>query len=155
MAKEVMVRHASDNEYLHRDFHLFTNRGIEYLRVNFGEEHVYAYLRQFAKAYYSPLKAEIVEKGLEAVKAHFVKLYDIEKASDALNINCKDNEMAIDIAYCPAVKYLRANNMDPSPMYVETTRTVWAEICADTKCSFELLSYDNETGAAKLIFKEV
>lgn len=154
MAKEVMVRHASDNEYLHRDFHLFMNRGIEYLRKNYGEEHVIAYLRQFSKSYYSILKKNIIETGLEAIKAHFVSIYDIEKASDALNIDCKDGEMTITISYCPAVKYLRESGMEPSPMYVETTRTVWDEVCSDTKCSFELVSYDDETGAAKMIFKE-
>jgi hypothetical protein len=47
MPKEVMRRKASDNDYLHRDFHLTLNMGIEYLREKFGDEAVGEYLEQF------------------------------------------------------------------------------------------------------------
>ena len=40
MAKEVMRRQASDNPYLHRDFHGALSAGIEYLDRHYGEDAV-------------------------------------------------------------------------------------------------------------------
>ncbi len=47
MARQVMRREASDNEYLHRDFHGALSAAIEYLDRRYGEEAVRSYLREF------------------------------------------------------------------------------------------------------------
>ena len=49
MAKEIMRRTASDNEYLHKDFHASMNIGLEFLRKNYGKEGVIDYLKTFTK----------------------------------------------------------------------------------------------------------
>lgn len=59
MTKEVMERKASDNKYLHKDFHNIMNLGIEYIHEKYGEESVREYLIQFASSYYAPLKSAI------------------------------------------------------------------------------------------------
>lgn len=66
---EVMTRKASDNKYLHRDFHNLLNLGLEYLRAEYGEQAVLDYLRQFTNSYYAPLKRQLLTKGLEAIAA--------------------------------------------------------------------------------------
>lgn len=38
MPKEIMRRQASDNIYLHKDFHIALNYGIEYLFQHYGED---------------------------------------------------------------------------------------------------------------------
>jgi len=40
MPKEVMRRQASDNRYLHRDFHGAMSLALEYLRIRYGEDAV-------------------------------------------------------------------------------------------------------------------
>ena len=61
MAREVMRRHASDNEYLHKDFHGALSCGIEYLHEIYGEDAVRRYLHDFALSYYTPLRRELNE----------------------------------------------------------------------------------------------
>lgn len=68
MTKEVIDRRASDNEYLHKDFHGALSAGIEYLQKNYGTQAVRDYLRQFALAFYSPLKKALGKRGLVAIK---------------------------------------------------------------------------------------
>ena len=68
MAIEQMVRSASDNKYIHKDFHNALNLGITYLRESYGDEAVREYLRQFADAFYSPLKKAMCDRGLVALE---------------------------------------------------------------------------------------
>ena len=68
MPKEVMRRSASDNAYLHKDFHGALSAGIEYVYQKYGAEAVRKYLRQFASSFYTPLKADVQRRGLVAFK---------------------------------------------------------------------------------------
>ena len=63
MPKEVMRRNAKDNKYLHKDFHGALSVGLDYVKNNYGEEAVREYLRQFAEAFYSPLKEDLIRRG--------------------------------------------------------------------------------------------
>jgi len=78
MARQVMRRRASDNVYLHRDFHGALSAAIQYLEDRFGEEAVRQYLRAFAGAYYAPLKEALRSRGLVALEEHFRKVYEAE-----------------------------------------------------------------------------
>lgn len=148
MAKEVMERKASDNKYLHKDFHNIMNLGIEYLRIHFGEESVREYLRQFSDAYYKPLKTAVMEKGIVAFKEHYENIYAIEEALDKLKITFSVDEMVVNVKLCPAVEHMKKSGVTVSPLYYEMTKTVNETICQGTPYKFELLSYDSETGAS-------
>ena len=78
MAKEVMRRKASDNEYLHKDFHGALSAAIDYLDEHYGPRAVRQYLRQFTLAFHAPLKEALKARGLAALKEHFEKIYNIE-----------------------------------------------------------------------------
>ena len=84
MTKEVMERRASDNEYIHKDFHGALSAAIEYLHKNYGEQAVRDYLWQFANTFYSPLKDALSERGLVALKEHFEKIYKIEEPTSGI-----------------------------------------------------------------------
>ena len=88
MAKEIMDRRASDNVYLHRDFHGALSTGIDYLHERFGEEAVREYLRRFTRSYYAPLRERVKEEGLTALKRHFERLYetDPDRCCDILKV---------------------------------------------------------------------
>lgn len=148
MAREIMRRSASDNKYLHRDFHASLNLGLEYLRRRFGDESVREYLRQFALAFYAPLKQALREKGLDAVKEHYLQIFAVEEALDCLELASSAGELTVFVKRCPAVAHIRAGGAEVSPLFDETTNTVMKAVCEDTPYSFELVSYDAQTGAS-------
>ena len=73
MPKLVMERKASDNKYLHRDFHISSDNGISYVGDKYGDIGVENFLRKFAKSYFQLLVVEVREKGLIAIKEYIEK----------------------------------------------------------------------------------
>ncbi len=144
MPKEIMDRRASDNEYLHKDFHGALSAGIEYLHTSFGEESVREYLRQFTLHYYAPLIDDLRERGLAAFREHFERMYALEGAE----IQCaySDDELIIRVASCPAVTHMRRNGYPVARLFSETVRTVNESLCEGTPFAAELIEYDTETG---------
>ena len=144
MTREVMKRRASDNEYLHKDFHKALNGGIEFLHKNYGEQAVRDYLRQFALAFYSPLKKALGECGLVALKEHFENIYKIEGGK--IEITLCDDELILKVQACPAVMHMRKNGFPMAELFYETTKTVNKVLCEGSEFVFELVEYDTETG---------
>ena len=139
-----MTRQASDNDYLHKDFHGALNQALIYLERNFGAGAVREYLRQFAQAFYAPLTRELKDRGLAALKAHLERLYRTEGAEFTIVFSA--DELVLRVAACPAVGHIRKLGLAVSPHFAETTRTVNAAICEGTPFAFELLEYDPESG---------
>ena len=144
MAKEVMKREASDNVYLHRDFHGALSAGIEYLHKNYGPQAVRDYLWQFANTFYSPIKDALNERGLVALKDHFEKIYKIEEGK--IDITISEDEMTLKVQACPAVTHMREHAQLVASLFHETTKTVNEAICSGSDFAFELLEYDEQTG---------
>jgi hypothetical protein len=142
--KRLMRRKASDNVYLHTDFHGALNQALIYLERNSGAGAVREYLRQFARAFYAPLTGQIKDRGLAALKAHLEHLYRTEGAEFAIVFSA--DELVLSVAACPAVGHIRKMGLAVSPHFAETTGTVNAAICEGTPFAFELLEYDQETG---------
>jgi hypothetical protein len=142
--KKIMTRKASDNVYLHKDFHGALNQALIYLEENFGVEAVRNFLHQFARALYSPLTKELEERGLEALKAHLDRIYSLEGAE--FRIECTPDELKLNVAACPAVGHIRRMGLPISRHFDETENSVNAAICEGTPYEFELLEYDPESG---------
>jgi hypothetical protein len=150
MPTEKMRRMASDNEYLHKDFHIALNNGLIYLEEKYGTKAVTGYLKDFTRAYHKPLKESLIKEGLSALKTYFEKIYAAEKSS--VKILHTENELFIEIEKCPAIEHMKKNNVMPSPLYVETSDTVYRTLCDGTPFGFELLEYDKETGRSRMKF---
>ncbi len=148
MGYRVDKRGSWKSTYFHQDFHIALNYGIEYLLQRFGIETVQAYLAQFAKAYYAPLKRALKETGLVAVKAHYEKIYEIEGAQ--YHIKIAQDELLIHLLASPAVNHIQASGHQVSPLFHETIGTVNKEICRDTPFNCEMTSYDPGTGGYQL-----
>ncbi len=146
MPREVIRRTASDNVYLHKDFHGTMSVGIDYLDRRFGEEAVRDYLHQFALSFYAPLRAELLRDGLPALERHFRKMYEAE--SGKIEIRLSDDELTIDVAECPAVTHMRAHGYSVARLFYETTKTVNEAICEGTPFAAELLVYEEQNGHA-------
>jgi hypothetical protein len=145
MAKKVMERSASDNAYMHKDFHGTLDIGITYIRTKYGDQAVREYLKQFAKAYFAPLKADLNKRGLIALKEHFEEIYKIEGGNTEISLT--DNELRIKVDACPAVMHLHEMDIPVDPLFYETTKTVNEEICEGTPFAAEYVEYDKEKGA--------
>ena len=144
MAKEVMRRSASDNEYLHKDFHGALSAGIEYLHQHFGEGAVREYLRQFTTSYFAPLIEAVKARGLIALKDHFEKTYAIEGGS--VRLDCSTDVLTLRVDACPAVSHMREHGYPVARLWVETTRTVNEALCEGTPFAAELVEYDEQSG---------
>ena len=144
MAKLTMQRDAADNVYLHKDFHGALSNGIEYLHTRYGEEAVREYLRQFTRAYYAPLMADIQARGLLAIKEHMEHLYRIEGGD--VRITLDEDALTVEVEACPAVAHMRASEYTVARLWRETTRTVNETLCEGTLFVAEMVDYDDETG---------
>lgn len=144
LAKEIMRRRASDNQYLHKDFHGALNVSLDYLLEHYGEESVREYLHDFARSYYAPLSEDVRSRGLIALKEHFEKVYSAE--GGRVEICLTDDELTLNVDACPAVAHLHERGFTVSKSFLETSRTVNAAICEDTEFTAELLEYDLLTG---------
>jgi len=144
MPKQVMRHKASDNEYLHKDFHGALSCGIEYLHVCYGEDAVRAYLCDFAASFFAPLREALISRGLVALKAHFEKVYKVEQAEAEFSLS--GNELVIRVKACPAVTHMRRQGYQVARLFHETTRTVNEALCEGTPYAAELVEYDYGTG---------
>lgn len=151
MTKHVMERRAADNEYLHKDFHAALNRGLLYLEEHFGEAAVKEYLREFSRAWHAPLREAMLREGLGAVCRHIVEAHRREGVEVRVEEG-EDGDVLLHIPECPAVQHIRKLGDEPSPLFVETTTSVYEALCEETPYEFELLAYDPATGKAKLHF---
>jgi len=152
MAELRMERRASDNKYLHKDFHVLADQGIAFVGEKYGDNGVREYLYRFTCAYYAPLIEAIKERGLVALKEHIEKIYEIEEAPDTVKLTLTEDELLVEVKYCPAVKFMKSVGYTPSKWYVETTRTVNETIADKTNYGFELLYYEADSGKAAYRF---
>jgi hypothetical protein len=141
-----MRRHASDNVYLHRDFHGALSAGIEYLHRRYGAEAVRDYLRRFASSFYAPLRSDLRREGLPALRRHFEAIYRLEGVK--IRIVATMDELRLEVPRCPAVAHMRRRGYRVARLWHETTRTVNEAICEGTPFAAELVSYDRKTGGS-------
>ena len=148
----VMDRKAAENEYFHPDFHSSMNMGVHYVGENYGLEAVREYLTMYTNDVYGKIVEDGKARGLAAIADKIVDTYTKEKALDALSIENKGNELNVSIAYCPAVKHLKATGREVSAWYRYTTEIVMDVLAQAIGAEFFMDSYDEETGAANYHF---
>jgi len=144
MPKDVMVRTAADNAYLHKDFHGALSTGIEYIHNRYGEEAVREYLRRFTRAYYAPLIAEIKKRGLSVLREHYERIYALEGGEIAFSET--GDELILRAPCSPAVMHMREHGYLVARLFHETVKTVNETLCEGTPFAAELVEYDTETG---------
>jgi hypothetical protein len=151
MPKEILTRRAADNPYLHKDFHVALSTGIAYLESRFGAQAVRDYLKRLARGYYAPLTRSIQEKGLAALRDYLQGVYAQEGGKVATTFS--DDEMLVEVDECPAVMHMRAHGYAVAPLFSETGKTLYEELCEGTPFVAEWLRYDELTGASAVRFR--
>ena len=146
----VMNRKASDNKYLHRDFHITLNILLEYIEDRFGEKAVIQYLSQYTRAFHQPLHEQLMNGNLTALSDYLTQLY--QKEEWPVRIRSGDGFIELQQDACPGISHLKASGNQPSPCYIETYRTVYETLCKDTPFRYQLQHFDHETGACTQLF---
>jgi len=154
LAVKVMKRTASDNKYLHRDFHVSCDIGIAYVGKRYGDEGVRQYLTQYVDSYLSPLAAAVRKEGFGPLVRYLEDLYETEEASDKLRITQGENTLQVQIIACPAIAYMKSTGYQPSPWYAQTVSTLYQRLAENAGLRFHLDSYQEETGAASFRFEK-
>lgn len=142
-----MIRKASDNRYLHRDFHCTLNGGLVYLEEHYGREGVERYLRAYARSRYEPMT-------LEGLRAYFEKIYADEECPEYLSTSLSGGRLSVKVLRCPGLEQLRRRSEEPAGCYEMTTGVLYDELAKICGLEFELISYDKAGGAAEFAFRE-
>ena len=148
---EVFERRASENKYLHRDFHISMNMLMEYIHDRFGSEALTEYLRTFSAEFHKQRKKDLVEKGLTVLRDYFEKIYSDEEWS--IEISLSENELKLRQKACPGISYIRKSGFSPIPQYIETYTTIYDELCRETPYEYEMIEFNNDTGACRQVFR--
>ena len=150
----VMERRAADNKYLHRDFHVTADIGISYVGEHFGDTGVREYLTRYAKSFYKKLADEVRAHGVLQIKDYIYKIFSAEERADYVSFSYEEGVLTVKIKKCPAIEAMREMSHTPSRWYAETTKTVYPALAEMSGVGFQLISYDDETGAAEFKFFE-
>lgn len=148
MAIEVMDRHASDNRYLHRDFHISCDLGIAYIGSRYGEKGVREYLIQYTDAYLSPLADSMSVSGLKPFADYLKRIYEAEEASSAIHMDLTENELIVTTDSSPAVTAMKKAGYEQSAWNKLTAPVIYGRLAEKSGFLFEMQYYDESTGAS-------
>lgn len=146
----IMSRKSTDNKYLHKDFHQSMNLLLDYIYTNFGDENLIRYLQQFTNAYHQPLHESLKGGNINVLTKYFTDLYEMEEWP--LIIKQGEDYLEIEQNECPGMNHIKSLGKVPTPLYIETYRTVYSTLCEGTPFEYSLLFFNEETGACKQLF---
>jgi hypothetical protein len=150
MARRIMRRKAADNAYHHMDFHGALSTGIAYLEERYGDEAVRDYVRQFARKFYAPLTREIAEHGLGALRRYLRRLY--RREGGRIRMKSSADGLLLEVRRNPAVFHLRRQGYPVAPLFLETSRTLFAAWCEGTPYESQWIGWDEEMGRCAVRF---
>ncbi len=148
----VMERKASDNKYLHKDFHVSMNMLLTYIYDNFGRDALISYLVQFAGEYHKPLNEQLRAGNRDALVSYLKDKY--EKEEWPVEISVSETEVEVSQQSCPAISHIVDKGEEPCPYYRETYNTVYKTICEGTPYEYVLEYFDESTGACRQVFRK-
>ena len=154
MEKLHIDRKASDNKYLHRDFHLAVDNGLRYVGENYGDEGIKEYLTEYALNFYKLIAVDVKNNGLCVLENRFKTIFEKEEWSENLFTTLTENKLIIKIDKCPAIAYMKSQGHTPSPWYKELTYHVYSVLAKMCDLKFTVVSYSEEDGKAELVFEK-
>ena len=139
---------ASDNEYLHKDFHGALCCAIKYLDDNYGHDATAEYFKQVGTTYFAPLTQQLKKDGLKALENHWQKVFS--KEGGKFRLHYEDQMRVLTVDKCPAIAHLKKINQFFTERYCESTVVVNETICnvAGYRCSCQY-----EPGKGKCVQK--
>ncbi len=149
---EIAEFKAAQLEYFHPDFHSSMNMGLKYVGEVHGEEALQAYLARYTKNVYVKTIDAMKKDAPGALEALIAATYRAEHAEDAVRLENDGKTLSVTVRYCPAVRHLRKTGREVTPYFRYSTETVMQTLANEAGIRFEMLSYDEQTGAAAYRF---
>jgi len=146
----IMERKASDNKYLHKDFHVALNHLMNYIYNNFGEDSLRDYLSQYARAFYKPLNHRLKSGNIAELERYITDIYKKEEWN--VKVTKGPNHISIEQDACPGIAHIAAKGEKPCVLYRETYDTVYKTLCENTPFEYTLKNFNEETGACIQLF---
>jgi len=139
---------ASDNKYLHKNFHGALCYAVKYLDENYGPEATTEYLEQVGRTCFSPLTEQLSKEGLPALEKHWRDIF--AKEDGEFSVHYESQTLVLTVDECPAITHLEKTNQLVTDRYCETTVVVNETICREAgyRCFCEY-----EPGKGKCIQK--
>ena len=148
----VMERNASDNVYFHPSFHASLNRSLNYVGSHYGEVGVRGVLDRYAEHVILPLMGQVT---LETIEQKIREDFRREQASQLLTLERNGNVLTAKVSRCPGVTYLLEKEIEVSPWFRCSTDYLMENLAARAGCNFEIISYEESTGAATYRFTKM
>lgn len=146
-----MQRNASDNKYLHKDFHVSMNILLNYIYNNWGKDALISYLQQYTYSYHKLLSEQMKTGNIDTLTLYFKEIY--KKEEWPIEIHEGEDFIEIKQTACPGITHIKSKGELPCPLYIETYQTVYNTLCEDTPFEYILEYFDEETGACRQFFK--
>ncbi|MCE4565045.1 hypothetical protein INQ51_12055 [Maribellus sp. CM-23] len=150
-SRKMMTRKASDNKYLHKDFHLSMNILLKYIYENYGTDQMIRYLKQYTEAYLGSLNKKMKTGDINSLAEYLTDIY--QKEDWPVDIHVTGEKIIIEQKTCPGISQIKAKGETPCPHYIETYNTVYNTLCQNTPFVYKIEFFDEETGACKQIFE--
>ena len=128
---------------VHKDFHGALSYGLEFLEEQCGGEGVQAFLSSLAGTVYKPLVEAMRERGLEALREHWQRIFDIEDGDADLFM--EGDTLVLNVRRCPAVWHMKDRGYAIAPHFCEHTRIVNEAVCKAAGYAARV-EYDQDAG---------
>lgn len=126
---------ASENTYLHKDFHGALCYAIKYLDEEYGPAATTRYLKQVGKTCFARLARSLKRQGLSVMEEHLKYIFSAEQG--IFDIRYDGAVLVLNVKKCPAISHLIKTKQLFTTRYCESTVVVNEQICktAGYKCS--------------------
>ena len=149
---EVLEVKAAEREYFHPDFHSSMNMGLEYVGSKHGVEALERYLVHYTENVHVKTVEAMKADALAALSKLIADTYRAEHAENAVSLENDGKTLRVTVQYCPAVRHLRKTGREVSRYFSYSTSAVMQTLATLGGVRFEMLSYDEKTGAAVYCF---
>jgi len=135
----ILDQKASDNEYLHRDFHGALAYALKYLDENFGPAATTEFLQQVGSTCFAPLSQQLRQEGLPALENHWRTIF--EKEGGRFTLKYEGETLVLQVHECPAMAHLKQTQQLFTERFCESTVVVNETICQNAgfraTCAYE------------------
>lgn len=151
MSRKVLEGKASEQEYLHKDFHGALSFAVDYVEERFGRDGLNEFLERVARNVYRPLIESVRSQGLQALAEHWEDTFATESAEYA--VERQEDTLSVTVSRCPAIAHMAERGYRVARHFCETTRIVNETIARLAGCESEV-EYDQQKGACVQRFRK-
>jgi hypothetical protein len=137
--EQVLEFRASDNKYLHKDFHCVLNYSLTYLTKTYGLKFTEEFLVRAAQTVFGPLIEKMQSDGLPAMESHIRNVFGNENGD--FETSSMPDQLVLRVKKCPAIEHLKKSGQLYDSTFCMSTVVVNQAICSmagyEFQCKFD------------------